>query len=152
MLPCPGPINSASNRLRLSNTKACMTNRRHKRRQQRYFSGWRVGVAVGTVATTIVLLTNVISTIYITQHYQVVEQGIYTIIGSSADSCLKAKKWLHMLINIAGTSLLSASNYCMQCLSLPTRQEVDLAHKKQKWLDVGIPTMKIHVTLTRKEL
>jgi hypothetical protein len=42
------------------------------------------------------------------------------------------------LINGLGTLLLAASNACMQCLSAPTRQDIDGAHAKHDWLDVGV--------------
>jgi hypothetical protein len=45
---------------------------------------------------------------------------------------------LHLLINGMSTALLCASSYCMQCLSSPTRQELDQAHKKRSWLDIGV--------------
>ena len=45
---------------------------------------------------------------------------------------------LHLAINALSTVLLSASNYCMQCFSAPTRKEIDRAHAKRKWLEVGV--------------
>ncbi|KAJ6116490.1 hypothetical protein N7512_006215 [Penicillium capsulatum] len=46
---------------------------------------------------------------------------------------------LHWAIN-SGTILLSASNFGMQCLIAPTRKDVDRAHRKGKWLDIGVPS------------
>ena len=45
-----------------------------------------------------------------------------------------------LLINIATT--VSASNFCMQLLAAPTRQEIDKAHKNKKWLDIGVPSVR----------
>lgn len=45
---------------------------------------------------------------------------------------------IHLAINALSTILLSSSNYCMQCLSAPTRKELDNAHSKGKWLDIGV--------------
>ncbi|KAK0609436.1 hypothetical protein B0T14DRAFT_441918, partial [Immersiella caudata] len=58
-------------------------------------------------------------------------------------SCSKAEKINiagHVIINALSTVLLSASNYCMQCVSAPTREEVDNAHRKRRWLDIGTPS------------
>ncbi|PLB51183.1 hypothetical protein P170DRAFT_455443 [Aspergillus steynii IBT 23096] len=44
---------------------------------------------------------------------------------------------LHALINILSTGLLAASNYAMQSLSAPSREDIDIAHSKGKWLDIG---------------
>lgn len=35
-----------------------------------------------------------------------------------------------------------ASNYSMQCLSSPTRKEIDKAHARRAWLDVGVPSFR----------
>ena len=45
---------------------------------------------------------------------------------------------LHFLINVMSTLLLAASNYGMQCLSAPTRSEVDKAHRRRARLDIGV--------------
>jgi hypothetical protein len=47
---------------------------------------------------------------------------------------------LHLAINILSTIILAGSNYTMQCLSAPTRSEIDAAHspKHAVHLDVGI--------------
>ena len=48
---------------------------------------------------------------------------------------------LHVVINILSSLLLSASNYTMQCLGSPTRKEIDMAHSKGSWLDIGLPSV-----------
>lgn len=51
---------------------------------------------------------------------------------------------LHGVVNVLSTLLLGASNYCMQILVAPTRQEVDHAHAhaQKSWLDIGIPSVR----------
>jgi hypothetical protein len=44
---------------------------------------------------------------------------------------------IHLIINALSTILLSSSNYCMQCLSAPTRQDIDKAHRNKRWLDMA---------------
>ena len=44
-----------------------------------------------------------------------------------------------LIINILATLLLTASNYCMQVLSSPLREEVDAAHAAKEWLYIGVP-------------
>ncbi|KUJ14615.1 uncharacterized protein LY89DRAFT_735694 [Mollisia scopiformis] len=50
--------------------------------------------------------------------------------------------WCHVLINLLSSALLSASNYCMQILSSPTRSEINKAHSQKRWLDIGLQSMK----------
>lgn len=55
-------------------------------------------------------------------------------------SCTVTKTWstgLHLTINILSTCILGASNYCMQTLVAPTRQDIERAHARRRWLDIG---------------
>ncbi|TGZ80807.1 hypothetical protein EX30DRAFT_39561 [Ascodesmis nigricans] len=44
----------------------------------------------------------------------------------------------HLMINVASTMLLGSSNFIMQCLTAPTRKDVDWAHEKRKFLEIGV--------------
>ena len=46
------------------------------------------------------------------------------------------------MINVLSTALLGASNYTMQCLTSPTRDEIDVAHARHDWLDIGTPSLR----------
>ena len=50
--------------------------------------------------------------------------------------------WLHLGVNVLSTILLAGSNYTMQVASSPTRQELNVAHKKDVWLDIGVPSLR----------
>ncbi|EMD91307.1 hypothetical protein COCC4DRAFT_128640 [Bipolaris maydis ATCC 48331] len=67
--------------------------------------------------------------------------GVGILYEATCDYTKKVNIGVHLLINILSTAILGASNYCMQCLSAPTRSEVEDAHRKGNWLDVGIPSM-----------
>lgn len=54
--------------------------------------------------------------------------------------CTVANQWstgLHVIINILSTWLLAASNYVMQCLNAPSREDLDRAHPQGRWLYIG---------------
>lgn len=56
----------------------------------------------------------------------------------------KPKNWstgLHLLINALGTVILGSSNYCAQFLAAPTREDLDRAHVRGSWLDIGVPSV-----------
>lgn len=53
-----------------------------------------------------------------------------------------ADLWIHIIVNILGTVLLGSSNYTMQCLSSPTRKEVDEAHSVGSYCDIGLPSFR----------
>ena len=67
---------------------------------------------------------------------------IDTIYEGECGTVRHADSWLHIAINAMGTLLLGASNHTMQCLSSPTRSEVDFAHSNGQCLDLGFPSIK----------
>jgi hypothetical protein len=82
------------------------------------------------------------------------QKGIATIFTGSADEVSRMSTLLHVIINVLSTLLLSASNYAMQVLSAPTRNECVKAHQQRQWLDIGILSMRNigSLTLLRKVL
>jgi hypothetical protein len=56
----------------------------------------------------------------------------------------------HTLINVLSTLLLGASNYTMQVLSAPTRAEVDDAHAKGHWVEIGLVSPRNLRVISRK--
>jgi hypothetical protein len=101
------------------------------------FTGWRFGALHFAAWAVVVFLINLIITIWGSTAR---DQGILM-----EGDCHRVEFWnngLHVVINILSTILLSGSNYCMQCLSAPTREEVDKAHANKRWLDIGIPSIR----------
>lgn len=69
--------------------------------------------------------------------------------------CATASRWsqgLHFMINIFATALLGASNYYIQRLSACTRAEMDRAHRKDAWVDVGVSGIRNTRFVGRKKL
>ena len=118
-----------------------------------HLNGWRAGVSWCTGTATVVLLINIIWTVGAVAIYGV-KNGTGTVHNGSCDKARKLSLWLHLLINILSTLLLGASNYCMQCLAAPTREEVDKAHSQHKWVDIGVPSVRnlFHISRTRSIL
>lgn len=65
------------------------------------------------------------------------EGGVATVQEGDCNVTKKLDLWLHLAINLLSTLLLGASNYTMQCLSAPTRDEIDKAHRQRISLDIG---------------
>jgi hypothetical protein len=70
------------------------------------------------------------------------QNGVGLIYSGDCDTVAKLDRWIHLLINLLSTGLLSASNYCMQLQAAPTRRDVDEAHARKTWLDVGVPSLR----------
>ena len=125
-----------------------------KRKQQNSFSsvwkpdwytGWHTGVLACATSVIVVLLINVSLTIYAAtnpEYKMARESGIGTLYEGSCHKTRMIGLWLHLGINVLSTVLLSGSNYTQQCLAAPTRSEIDAAHARRRWMDIGVPSVR----------
>ena len=109
--------------------------------KQRYLEGWRAGASASCVTATIILIINISITVGVAVHYQLVN-GTGVLYQGNCSKAKSINTWMQLVINVLSTVLLSASNYCMQCLSSPTRNEVDKAHANEVLLDIGVPSIR----------
>lgn len=107
---------------------------------------WKIGVRYCALAASLVFLMN---TIFLLagegrSGFPTLDsnEGKRVLYDGQCDTTKKINIGVHLLINILSTVLLGASNYCMQCVSAPTRAEVDQAHANFKWVDIGIPSIR----------
>ena len=122
-------------------------------RRPKYTTGWRFGVAACCCSAVAVFVTNL--TIFLWAESKngfagFNDDGKHTLYHGSCETTRKLNIGVHLLINVLSTILLSASNYCMQCMSAPTRQEVDRAHAEKKWLDIGVQSLRNLRKIDRK--
>ena len=103
------------------------------------------------VLITIIFLSNLILTIFAVAKFGS-EKGVGLIHQGDCASVGKLNLWLHLLINLLSTGMLSASNYCMQLQVAPTRANIDQAHKAGEWLDIGVSSFRnlTHISGWRK--
>lgn len=120
-----------------------------KEKLQRYWSsvvktrlpkGWRFGAVLAALMSSCALTINVAVAILAwvwTRHrgHKSNIEPVYTGKCSTVDNLGLV---VHLVINIVSTLLLGANNYCMQIVCAPTRKEIDRAHKKGSWLDIGV--------------
>lgn len=65
-----------------------------------------------------------------------------TLFHGDCDVAARINTLLHLAINVLSTMLLASSNLCMQLLASPTRIEVDAAHARGRWVDIGTPSFR----------
>ncbi|PVH96548.1 hypothetical protein DM02DRAFT_535057 [Periconia macrospinosa] len=111
------------------------TSNHRQRSFRRYTSGWRFGAITCALSASLVFLINLVVTIWGSVHKDL-KDGV--LFHGDCERARQLNTLLHLAINILSTILLSSSNYCMQILSAPTRKEVDEAHAKGQWLDIGV--------------
>jgi hypothetical protein len=108
--------------------------------RSKHVTSWRFSIALSAVLSSVVLIINISLAGFSIKKYGKGDDGIQTLFAGSCSRAHTISTFLHLLINVLSTILLGASNYCMQCLSAPTRTEVDRAHRKKIWLDIGVPS------------
>jgi hypothetical protein len=110
---------------------------------------WQVSLIAGAGACIVVLIINLGVTIWSSVTLKGSENN-ESGKGSSRriifeGSCSASRTLnivIHLFINIFSSILLAASNYAMQCLSAPTRADIDQAHARKEWMDIGIPSFR----------
>lgn len=121
-------------------------------RKSKYLHGWRMGITICAVTAGKVFLINLILTIWAIAKYGLQKEGFGTIQEGNCKETGHVGFWLHLIINLFSTLLLSASNYSMQCLASPTREEVDEAHRQSIWLDIGVPSVRNLTRIARPRI
>lgn len=115
------------------------TLRPSSERHNRYVK-WRKTLYLFAVSTGFVLILNTAFLIWAATNRDL-NDGRGTLFEASCSSIRHANTGIHLLINVLSTLLLAASNYCMQCLSAPSRDEIEGAHGCNEYLDIGISSL-----------
>jgi hypothetical protein len=111
-------------------------------------NSWRIWLskrsivlALYTMLAGVILISNLGFTLWGVKHYPS-PHGIGIIYQGNCALVKRLNLWLHLLINFMGTAMLMASNYCMQIQGSPTRKDVDRAHARGHWVDIGVPSLR----------
>lgn len=107
--------------------------------RESHFHGWRMGGLCSCCISSLILCCNLtIIAIAATSGSGYNAQGISNMIVGDEAFISRWNTLLHILINALSTILLAGSNYTMQVLSSPTRQDVDSAHANRDRLEIGL--------------
>jgi hypothetical protein len=126
------------------------TTKKRSAMKSKALEAWRFIVTSGALAGIVILLINVITLSVMYGQHQTDRQSI-TFFTGSCDIAEKINTGAHLVLNVLSTILLAYSNFSMQCLGSPSRTEVDSAHKKHHWLNIGIPSIR-NVLFPRRRL
>ena len=108
-----------------------------------WYTGWHTGVLACAASAVVVLFINVGLTVHAATNPRYnMEEGIGTLYEGSCKRSKIIGRWVHLGINAFSTLLLSGSNYTQQCLAAPTRSEIDAAHARRRWMDIGVPSVR----------
>lgn len=112
-------------------------------RLRQRFTRWFCGTRLCLLTTVVVLVINLILTGFAIHSKGSGGAGLRQILyEGDCDTVNSLNTGAHVLISILSTTLLTSSNYCMQYLSAPTRRDIERAHARNDWLDVGIMSVR----------
>ena len=109
---------------------------------QAHFGGLKRTLRFFLVVAVIVLIVNVSWLAWAKTHYGGIDSGYGIIQRGDCDAAKSTNTWLHLLINILSTLLLTGSNAFMSTYCCPSRKEIDRAHAQRKWLHVGMLSLR----------
>lgn len=104
--------------------------------RQKYLGGVKRTLRAFAAVGCIVLIINVSWLGYARSHYGILD-GFGIIRKGECSEVKNLSTWYHLLINILSTLLLTGSNAFMAVYSCPSREEVDRAHQRGRFLNVG---------------
>jgi hypothetical protein len=112
-----------------------------------FIAGWRAGLLRAFLVSVVALVVNISIFAWLFNRYNTIggTGEIYTGRCSEVDGMETGIKFG---LNVLSTLILSASTFAMQGTTSPTREEVDKAHSKGKWLEIGTQSWRnlVHVS------
>lgn len=108
---------------------------------KRLTSGWRGGVTLNVLLAFFVFVITIVC-VGLAGARGNISAGASTILEGSERKVQGANWGVHAVVNVFAIVLIAGTNYIFQILSSPTRPEVDSAHERFKWLDIGIPSLR----------
>lgn len=116
-----------------------------------FVAGWRAGLLRAFLFSLIALIVNVAIYAWLFSTYKASE-GTATIMTGDCRRISKANTGIHLALNIVSTLVLGASTYAMQGMTAPTRKEVDAAHAKGKWVEIGTSSVRNLFHIRRRNI
>jgi hypothetical protein len=111
-----------------------------------FLGGWRAGLVRSFLLSLIALVVNIAIYTWLFRTYES-DAGTATLKSGPCGMIRNTNTGIHAALNIISTLILGASTYAMQGITAPTRAEVDVAHAKGKWVEIGAPSLRnlLHV-------
>jgi hypothetical protein len=116
-----------------------------------FVAGWRAGLLRAFLLSLIALIINIAVYAWLYTTFDT-HQGSATIIRGSCTAVQNANTGIHAALNVLSTLVLGASTYAMQGLTAPSRSDVNAAHAKGKWVEIGTSSVRNLFYVPRKNV
>ena len=108
---------------------------------RRIIGGWMGGVLLSAALAGIILLGLVVL-VALAATRNMISLDHETMFEGDCKRVRSVDQGIHAAVMVCAFVLVAGANYISQVLVSPTREEVDAAHSKADWLDIGIPSMR----------
>ncbi|KAH7233979.1 uncharacterized protein BKA55DRAFT_580583 [Fusarium redolens] len=68
--------------------------------------------------------------------------GAFILFQGPCSTSQKINISVHLLLNVFSTLILASSNFFMQIINAPSRADLDRAHARSGWVNIGVPSMR----------
>jgi hypothetical protein len=106
-----------------------------------FLGGWRAGLLRAFIFSFVALIVNISVYTWLFRRYDS-KAGTATIKSGTCASVRGANTGIHAALNVASTLILGASTYAMQGMTSPSRQELDVAHARGNWMEIGTQSVR----------
>ncbi|KAH7346022.1 hypothetical protein BKA66DRAFT_433502 [Pyrenochaeta sp. MPI-SDFR-AT-0127] len=106
-----------------------------------FIEGWRAGLLRAFVFSLAAFIANIAVYAWLFATYNG-PGGTATVMTGKCEMVRQTNTGIHAALNVVSTLVLSASTYAMQGLTAPTRKEVNVAHGKGKWVEIGTASIR----------
>ncbi len=123
-----------------------------KRWRQPMLQGSRLGILSCCIVAIGILSVNIAVFIWSMTNRRTRDSttGLSTLARGDCGAIKSKNTYIQVIIALLSTLLLGASNYCMQYVGAPTRDEVDRSHAKKVALCIGVPSLSNLYNIDRK--
>ncbi|KAI1088679.1 hypothetical protein F5B19DRAFT_505454 [Rostrohypoxylon terebratum] len=105
-------------------------------------SGWRQAAKVNSIILATMSMT-LIGFLIAATSKNGLDKAVFFYDGDcDGGNVAQLNTALHLLINIISTLVVTSSNFFMQVLNSPSRQELNTAHFQGSWMGIGIPSVR----------
>ena len=103
--------------------------------------GWRgsaVLLSILSASTTVLLTILLFLSVFKLGSGSSSFSGTSRLFSGACSQASRLTTLLHLAINIIASIILASSNFFMQVLVAPTRKDIDKAHARGRWLEIGV--------------
>ncbi|KAH7326306.1 hypothetical protein B0I35DRAFT_422380 [Stachybotrys elegans] len=121
---------------------------RSPRYLKRIMTGWRGGVALNWLLAFVILLTASVCLMVLLIRARTLPPHS-TLRTGQCGTIRNFNTGMHLIFNVVAVILLAGASYVFQVLTSPTRSEIDAAHMRRQYLDIGIPSFRNLILISR---